>query len=770
LDLTPDQWSAVDHQSGPLLVLAGPGSGKTRVITRRIARLVEKGIPPRRILAITFTNKAANEMAGRVEQLMPGTRIWVSTFHRFCARLLREWARGVGLKPQFTIYDTTDQQQLIRDVLNELNIDPVHFSPARIASRISNLKNDLVKAEAYAQQFEDSIGNHWEAVLAKAYPRYQARLLEANAVDFDDLLLHVVTLLTENPELRADLDARHEYIMVDEYQDTNMAQYQIVRALSRDFPNLCVTGDPDQSIYGWRGARIDNILRFESDYPKAAVVRLEQNYRSTKEILKVADSLISHNVYRKAKALVTDNPDGEPAELMSFDDGPHEADVIALEIRELVNSGQRQWSDFAIFYRVNALSRELEQALRRHRVPYQVAAGVAFYERAEIKDVLAYLQLIHNPDDYVAFKRVVNKPARGIGKTTQQKLMTWAGSQGLTLLEAAGKARECPQLSKRAVLALEKFARMMAELTRSDGGSVGQLMKTVLDRSQYTAGWADSDSEDDQQRKANVEELETAAHQYDEAEGSDATLEGFLELTSLVNDVDALEESAGQVTLMTLHAAKGLEFPVVYIVAVENNLIPHERSMKNGDPRELEEERRLLFVGVTRAEERLCLTQTRARAFRGRLLPTIASPFLREMPLKDRDFRIEVFDYHGYHEEKRTNERRSASAIESDEAGDDSFDVVRFEEPSDQTPSASKPAFPRLMTGADLLSGGGKAVDLPQGFQMGQAVRHPRYGLGVVVEIGGFGRRRTVTVEFQKDGRTETFVAAKCPLQPVNSP
>lgn len=767
-DLTPDQWTAVDHQSGPLLVLAGPGSGKTRVITRRIARLVEKGVSPRRILAITFTNKAANEMADRVEQLMPGARVWVSTFHRYCARLLREYARSVGLKPEFTIYDTTDQQQLMRDVLNELNFDTVHFSPGRVAGQISRLKNDMITAAEYAKQFEESIGDLWQAVLAKAYPRYQERLLEANAVDFDDLLLHVVTLLSENPELRADLDARYEYIMVDEYQDTNMAQYQIVRALSQDLPNLCVTGDPDQSIYGWRGAKIDNILRFEADYPKAMVVRLEQNYRSTKEILSAADSLISHNIYRKPKSLVTDNPQGDPVELLSFDDGRHEADMIAAEIRDLVNSGERKWSDFAIFYRVNALSRELEQALRRHRVPFQVAAGVAFYERAEIKDVLAYLQLIHNPDDYVAFKRVVNTPARGIGKTTQDKLMRWAASQGMTLLEAAGRAADCPQLSRRAILALEKFAKMVSELSRGHSGSVEQLMKTTLDKSQYTAGWADSDSEDDQQRLANVQELLTAAHQYDEAEGSDGSLEGFLELTSLVNDVDALEESTGEVTLMTLHAAKGLEFPVVYIVAVEHNLIPHERSMKNNDLRELEEERRLLFVGVTRAEEKLALTQTRMRAFRGKLMPTISSPFLGEMPLKERDFRIEVFDFPAFREIQKT--ARASISANDDDKGDDDFDGDRFEDSTEESPTAKPSPFPKLMTAADLLNGGGKAVELPQGFQLGQTVRHPRYGLGVVIEIGGFGRRRTVKVEFQTDDRTETFIAAKCPLQPVNSP
>jgi DNA helicase-2/ATP-dependent DNA helicase PcrA len=338
----------------------------------------------------------------------------------------------------------------------------------------------------------------------------------------------------------------------------------------------------------------------------------------------------------------------------------------------------------------------------------------------------------------------------------------------MSLLEAAGMARQCPGLSQRAVSSVEKFARMLAELTRSEGGSVEQLMMAVLDRSQYTAGWKDSESEEDQGRLANVEELQTAAHQYDEEEGSDGTLEGFLELTSLVNDVDALEDSVGQVTLMTLHAAKGLEFPVVYIVAVEQNLIPHERSMMNQDAKELEEERRLLFVGVTRAEQRLCLTQTRARAFRGRLLSTIPSQFLREMKLKERDFRIEVFDYPSYRDVEETtarNEEGERGREEDRERG------RRGERESSEGPGQpTNSAFPKLMTGADLLNGGGNRVDLPQGFQRGQAVRHPRYGLGVVIEIGGFGRRRTVTVEFQKDERQETFVAEKCPLQPVNSP
>ncbi|MBT4863817.1 MAG: UvrD-helicase domain-containing protein, partial [Planctomycetaceae bacterium] len=343
---------AVDHFRGPLLVLAGPGSGKTRVITRRIARLIERGVNPREILAITFTNKAADEMGERVKELVPQGRVWVSTFHRFCARLLRSRAEIVGLGANFSIFDTTDQRQLLREVLRDLNIDAVHFSPNKVAHRISNAKNNLQSAADVARSFDDAVGNHLDAVVSRVYPVYQRRLMESNAVDFDDLLLHVVKLLSENPELRHSLDERYRYVLVDEYQDTNPAQYRIVAALSQDFPNLCVTGDPDQSIYGWRGARIDNILRFESDYPSAVVVRLEENFRSTQQILKTADSLIAHNVLRKQKRLVTDNPDGEPVELVVYRDGEHEADEIARDMRRQVEAGERAWSDFGILYRV----------------------------------------------------------------------------------------------------------------------------------------------------------------------------------------------------------------------------------------------------------------------------------------------------------------------------------------------------------------------------------------------------------------------------------
>lgn len=762
-DLTDSQREAVEHVDGPLLVLAGPGSGKTRVITRRIARMVEKGIDPREILGITFTNKAAGEMAARVANLLPGQRVWISTFHRFCARLLREQAEVVGLRPNFTILDTADQRQLVREALGELELDAVGFPPARIAERISRAKNDLLSAEQFARFHEERVGDHLQAAVARVYPKYQKQLLKSNAVDFDDLLLHVVTILTENPEVRARYDAQYQYVLVDEYQDTNLAQYRIVVALSRDYQNLCATGDPDQSIYGWRGARIDNILRFENDFPNAKVVRLEENFRSTKNILRAADSLISHNVHRKAKGLVTDNPEGRPVELLQCLDNVCEAEAIADEIQRLVTLEGRRFSDFAIFYRVNALSREIERGLARARIPYQVAAGVAFYERAEIKDMLAYLRLIQNPDDESAFRRVVNSPARGIGRKTLDRLAAAASRQRLNLLEAAAIATKIEGLSPRAVKALEKFSRFIDDLANSATGSVEELLRNVITRSGYREQLEQSGTEQDLDRIDNVEELVTAARQFDETFGEEATLEGFLEAASLVSDLDALSEEGGQVTLMTLHSAKGLEFPVVFVVAVEENLIPHERSIRADDPLELEEERRLLFVGMTRAEEQLYLTHTQLRDFRGQRMFSIPSSFLRETQFVPRDIPLPP-GIDAIPEEAEQD-------VDGDTAEEFSNEAQPAPRAKPQPRSSIDKPF-RLMTGADLLNSGSEAStttgpQLPIGFAIGMAVRHPTYGLGTVVNIGGYAKRRTVTVEFRDDGRSETFIAAKCPLQPV---
>ncbi len=748
VDLTHSQRAVVEHRDGPLLVLAGPGSGKTRVVTRRIARLVEQGVTPRNILAITFTNKAAEEMRQRVDALLPGTKIWVSTFHRFCVRLLRRHAETVGLRPNFTILDAGDQKQALRHILHECDFDTVAYSPEKVGHRISNAKNDLVDAETYRRRFDEAVADHWQAVVARVYPAYQKWLLDSNAVDFDDLLLHTAQMLTENPELRASLDEHYRYVLVDEYQDTNQAQYQIVAALSQDYPNLCVTGDPDQSIYGWRGARIENILRFERDYPQAKVIRLEENFRSTKAILRSADRLIGHNRQRKAKSLITENAEGEPVELLYFRNELHEADGLARHMRQLVEEQGRDWSDCAIFMRVNALSRQIELALARHRIPAQVAAGAAFFDRAEVKDMLAYLRLIYNPADRAAFTRVVNTPARGLGDTSQRRLLRWADETGITPLEAAKRSREVPQLSKRAGTAFYLFAEMMEDLSFTSAGSVETLLLKVLERTGYTRPWEGSPSEKDQERLANVQELILAARQFDEALGAETTLEGFLEQTALVNETDSLDESRGKVTLMTLHAAKGLEFPIVYVVGLEQGLIPHERATREGDRRELEEERRLLFVGMTRARERLFLTQTVQRSFRGRTLHTIPSHFLTELEQTSRVMDEPESAAPAWHVPVPSQEdaarRRREAPLEFD-------------------------SKPMLTTAADLLRGSSQAAALPRGFALGSQVRHPRYGLGTVVDVGGFGQRRTVTVSFRDGGdeRIEKFVAAQSPLQPV---
>jgi DNA helicase-2/ATP-dependent DNA helicase PcrA len=773
-DLTPSQRAAVEHFEGPLLVLAGPGSGKTRVISRRIARLVERGVDPRQILAITFTNKAAAEMAGRVEALLPGSRVWVSTFHRFCARLLRQRAGAVGLQQNYTIFDDGDQQSMMRQVLTDLNLDSSSYPPGRLLHRIGLLKNEMVTAEAFAHDFNERVGDHVEAVLAKAFPAYQQALLNANAVDFDDLLLHVVRILHDNEELRADLDERYRFVLVDEYQDTNLAQYAIVRALSQNFPNLCVTGDPDQSIYGWRGARIENILRFERDYPGAKVVRLEENFRSTKAILRVADELIAHNIHRKAKRLKTDNDEGTSVRRATFRDGRHEADTIAAEISQQVREIGRRYDDFAIFYRVNSLSRELELALSRHKVPYQIAAGVSFYDRAEIKDLLAYLRVLYNPLDVVAFRRIVNKPKRSIGETTQRRVLNFATSQGLTPLEAAARAAEIPQVSKAALNALKNFARLLNGFTELLAGPVATLLTRIVLETGFSSEWQGSTKEDDMQRLANVNELLTAAAQYDREAGDEGSLEGFLEQTSLASEVDSIGDDAGRVTMMTLHAAKGLEFPCVYVVAVEHGVLPHERAAKTGDLRELEEERRLLFVGVTRAREELTITHAARRETRGRPLPSIPSEFLHEMTLEHADFdRSPVvefdtsFDIESFSQEEERSEARGQRQAPADDAESRG---AAFSHPLNSQPSPlSSFKSLNLTTGAQLLRGDSGGAELPQGFGVGQQVRHPRYGIGTVIAADGFSRNRRVTVEFDDDRSRKTFVAAKSPLQPVGA-
>jgi DNA helicase II / ATP-dependent DNA helicase PcrA len=764
--LTPAQREAVEHLEGPLLILAGPGSGKTRVITHRIANLLRHGVRARSILALTFTNKAAEEMRSRLDSLAPGEPVWMSTFHRFCARVLRQYAPLVGLSENFTIYDTADSRQVLRRTLDELQLSTAHYTPERIASAISWTKNSLIPAENYQGRPGNPLGN----VLERVYPAYQARLLASSAVDFDDLLLHVAALLRENPEVRATLDERYRYILVDEYQDTNLAQYTIVRALSIDAPNLAVTGDPDQSIYGWRGANLNNILDFEKDYPNVRVVKLERNYRSTKRILRVADALIQYNQRRKQKGLYTENDEGHSVRLVSYASQQDEAESIAATIAAEIRSGRRRPRDFGIFYRVNALSRSLEFALGDQGVPYQIVNGLEFYQRREIKDTMAYLHLINNPRDDNAFLRVINTPPRGIGKSTIARLIEHAGHRGMSLVDAARESGMIESLNKRAAVAVARFVALYDRLSLVAAAPVEEIMGHVLTESGYRQLLAESKDEEDQERLANIEELLTAARQFDERNPGDGALEGFLEDACLTNETDAWEAANDRVTLMTLHASKGLEFPVVFIVALEEGLMPHERSRQSDEL--LEEERRLLFVGITRAREELHLSRAVYRDFRGQRRRTVPSLFLVELPRGEMD----MVEYAGTAPvDWHSDEQLAAEHAEHDD--DLSWDIAEFErpaparEPAKEISTTVSQLDRPLATAAELDRSAAPASPAvsPDVFYPGMVVKHPEYGLGKVLALSGSGARRTATVAFASSAGQKKFMLAQSDLRPTKT-
>ncbi|NUQ64482.1 MAG: UvrD-helicase domain-containing protein [Pirellulales bacterium] len=738
--LTPAQREAVEHVDGPLLILAGPGSGKTRVVTHRIAHLLEIGIAGEQVLALTFTNKAAEEMRARVERLVPNRSVWLGTYHRFCARLLRRYATFVGLRENYTIYDAEDSGRALRRAIGRAKVDLTHFTPDNLAHAISWAKNKLITAEEY----EPRPGNPLGALVKRVYPAYQEQLRRANAADFDDLLLHVAALLRENPEIRQSLDERYRYVLVDEYQDTNLAQYAIARALSIDYPNLAVTGDPDQSIYGWRGANLNNILEFEKDFPNVRVVRLERNYRSTKRILHAAAQLIAHNVKRKQKDLFTENAEGPPVRLVTYPNQKEEAQGIAARIAAEIQAGRRRARDFAVFYRVNALSRAFELALREQGIAYQVVNGVAFFERKEIKDTLAYLRLLNNPLDDVALVRVINTPSRGIGKTTLERIGDYAASHGLPLVDAARECHRIESLSKRAVGQVNAFVDLFDRLTAVAGGPVEEILGFVLAETGYKQQFEHAEDEEDQQRLANIEELLTVAREFDERNHRDRPLEEFLEETSLTNETDDWEAQTDRVTLMTLHASKGLEFPVVFLVAVEEGLLPHERSRDRID--QLEEERRLMFVGITRAQEQLQISMSAYRDFRGQRKMTVPSPFLMELP-------------------RGEMELQELEPVWTDPS---------YEAPIPAAPAVSAPvrrtggvAMPQLTTAAEMANGGTSPAASPDDFCQGMIVRHPEYGLGRVVALSGNGASRQATIDFASAAGRKKFVIAKSPLRPV---
>jgi DNA helicase-2/ATP-dependent DNA helicase PcrA len=733
-DLTPAQCEAVQHFEGPLLILAGAGSGKTRVITRRVACLLSQGVKPWQILAITFTNKAAGEMRQRIEAILPGNRVWVSTFHALGARLLRQYADRLDLDRNFTIYDQDDRTRMVKAALAAAGIDNVRFTPETIQAAISKAKNDLLTPPAYAARAKD----FFTQTVAQVYPVYEKRMRDANALDFDDLLLMPALALKNNEELRAELDARFRFVLIDEYQDTNRAQYEIAHGLSIDQPNLCVVGDPDQSIYKWRGSDIRNILDFEKDYPGARVISLERNYRSTKAILHAASHLIAHNKKRKEKKLYTENDQGPPVKLLCYETGLDEAEGVVRRIRQAVDRGKRHYRDFAIFLRVNALSRTLETFFVKERIPFQIVRGLAFFERKENRDVLAYLRLLINPRDDLSFLRVVNEPARGVGKTSLEHLQNYAEPRELSLLSAAAEVEKVPAIKGKAATGLRSFLQIMHDLRQILEASPDEIIRQVLDRTGYRRMLAESEDPEDQERLANIEELITAAHQF-VAEDSSRTLADFLENITLASDVDSWDEKQDCVSVMTLHAAKGLEFPVVYMMAVEQGLLPHERSLAKDD--DLEEERRLAFVGMTRAMEELHLTHCRLREFRGQTLYAVPSMFLEELP----EDGVEVEDV-------------SATGAGKPRAGE------RWRTDKDEgwfdagLRPVSKREAAKTKHGAVRTVAAGE-----QHYEEGMVVEHDRYGVGRITAISGHGALRKLKIRFSTSGE-RTFVADKAKL------
>lgn len=772
-NLNPAQCEAVSHIEGPLLTLAGPGSGKTRVVTHRIANLMMEGVSPHSILALTFTNKAASEMKKRLQQLVGPAPVWMGTFHGYCARFLRRYHEFVGLPIQFSIFDPTDAKEALKQAVAKAGVQLTHLNIDTIQRDISDLKNKLITPDA----IQSSTRNANLAVLSKIYPAYQEYLLQCGAVDFDDLLMHTAVLLRTNNELRSYLDQAHQFVLVDEYQDTNAAQYAIVRALAYDYPNLNVTGDPDQSIYGWRGASIANIMNFERDYPKAKVVRLEENYRSTPQILAAADSVIQHNRQRKAKSLLPQRPSGKKVRLATYATDRDEANEIANQIQSAILDEGLSPNDFAVLYRMNAQSRLMEQALLARRLNYQLIGGFRFYQRQEIKDLLAYLKLVMNASDDIAFRRVINTPIRGIGEKGIDKIQEIATQRGLPMLSATRYIVDTTILSAKAIKGARAFLKLYDELVILSRGPLTKVLQHLIKETDYiTYLQARKTDTADNAVSENVNELLADANQIDLEYPEGGALEAFLEQVSLVSDTDNWDANQGKVTLMTLHSCKGLEFKRVFIIAVEHGILPHRRC--ENDPAQTEEERRLFFVGITRAEEQLQISMAAQRGFGGFTMSP-ASRFLMELP------RLEIEHYDGTNpyadiEPEWSDDfgatpataRRTASAkrgaTESDE--DACQEVpIEWDEACQLAPEeimvrvrnmkGAKQTGGRLRLASEMEAAPG---DL---WKEGASVEHPEYGRGTIVGVSGSGLKRIAKIRFQSSDFVHSMIIVKSKLQ-----
>ncbi|GFE59769.1 ATP-dependent helicase [Geobacter sp. AOG2] len=724
--LNPPQKEAVLHGEGPLLILAGAGSGKTRVITHRIAHLIrERGVPPWNILAVTFTNKAANEMAERVRKLLGGGEVpQISTFHAACGRILRREIHHLGYESSFAIYDDKDSERLLKDVLAELNLDDKRFPPKTIGAKIDDFKNRGLFPEDL-----DAVatGDIFNERLVRIYAAYQERLKKCNALDFGDMLIQTVRLLSQFPEVRRHYQERFQWILVDEYQDTNPVQYGLIKLLAGERRNLCVVGDDDQSIYSWRGADIRNILEFEKDFPGVRVVRLEQNYRSTATILKAAGEVVRHNFGRKGKTLWTENPAGENIRYLRVESDREEARTVCREISRL-RAGGIPLEEMAVFYRTNAQSRQVEEALVSEALPYHIVGGVRFYARMEVKDVLAYLRVLDNPADEISLKRIINVPARGIGSASIDKISLQASRGGTSMYTALQDAAESGLLGAGPRAKVAAFAAMM-ERFRETGASLGLpgLTRMVMEESGYLTRLKESRDEDDAERLENLEQLLAAMEEFCERD-PDAGLSEFLEQVSLVSDLEQGEQGKPSVTLMTLHAAKGLEFKAVFMIGMEERLFPHVRALDDLDG--MEEERRLCYVGMTRARERLYLLNARRRYLFGQDQSNPPSRFLKDIP-------GELLD----------------------EEGNGTGSGYRTERTFGRTPAIRQEyAESHNLAAAAQFSDTNEIEVVPEPEEeygevfVGMKVRHAKFGVGTIRKIEGSGEAQKAIVWFNSAG------------------
>jgi DNA helicase-2/ATP-dependent DNA helicase PcrA len=716
--LNEPQREAVTHGEGPLLILAGAGSGKTRVLTHRIAHLVTTdAAKPSEILAITFTNKAATEMRDRAELLVGGRvrAMWVMTFHSACARMLRAHADRLGYTRQFTIYDQADSRRLVKRCLEEHNVDPKRFTPGSIHTQISDAKNRLRDADAYAQM----VGSFFEQTVADVYRSYERELHRMNAMDFDDLLLRAVNLLELFPEVRARYVESFSHVLVDEYQDTNHVQYRWLELLAGERRNLAVVGDPDQSIYGFRGAEIRNILEFESDFPDARVIKLEQNYRSTQNILDAANAVIANNRGRRSKRLWSDIGTGDLIHLRELEDEHAEARYVTGEVQRLVDGGSSR-SEIAVLYRTNAQSRVLEDALVRAEIAYQVIGGTKFYERAEIKDAIAYLTVLVNSQDAGAFTRIVNSPRRGIGATSLARVLSFANTVGSSIWEVAASADRIPGLGPAAVKSLGRFMGTMSPLREraQSGAPIAVLLGELLAETGYLDALRAERTIEAQGRIENLEELVNVASEYDSGDSAEPSLAEFLQQVALVADADERTDEAGFVTLMTLHNAKGLEYPIVFIIGCEEGVFPHSRALEEGG---VEEERRLCYVGITRAQTDLFVTYARARTVFGARTYGIPSRFVAEIPAKLID---------------------------------------RGEQPA-RALARLRPASESWRSAPESWRSSSARAGAPVAYRLGEDVVHPTFGDGVVtgLESGGI-----IVIRFAKDRSERKLVADLAPI------